>query len=79
MVFAPVRSGNGAKLSSAGLWLNASKPESMPEMTMYVLHVTRCVEIESLLTREPYVADWTGYAEMQSQFVCVFQFEYVQG
>ena len=51
----------------------------MPEMTMYVLHVTRCVEIESLLTREPYVADWTGYAEMQSQFVCVFQFEYVQG
>jgi len=38
MIFgiAPVRSGNGAKLSSAGLWLNASKSESMLETTMLV-------------------------------------------
>jgi hypothetical protein len=39
LVFAPVRSGNGAKLSSAGLWLNASKPESVPEATTYVPHI----------------------------------------
>jgi hypothetical protein len=38
LVFAPVRSGNGAKLSSAGLWLNASKPESMLETMMLFPH-----------------------------------------
>jgi hypothetical protein len=38
LVFAPVRSGNGAKLSSAGLWLNASKPESVLETMMMFLH-----------------------------------------
>ena len=30
-----VWAGNGAKLSSAGLWLNCSKPESVLETTMY--------------------------------------------
>ncbi|KAF7762734.1 hypothetical protein Agabi119p4_9327 [Agaricus bisporus var. burnettii] len=35
LVFAPVRSGNGAKLSSAGLWLNASKSESVLETMMW--------------------------------------------
>ena len=39
LVFAPVRSGNGAKLSSAGLWLNASKPESVLETMMLVPHI----------------------------------------
>jgi hypothetical protein len=39
LVFAPVRSGNGAKLSSAGLWLNASKPESVLETTILVSHI----------------------------------------
>jgi hypothetical protein len=39
LVFAPVRSGNGAKLSSAGLWLNASKSESVLETTMLVPRV----------------------------------------
>jgi hypothetical protein len=36
LVFAPVRSGNGAKLSSARLWLNASKSESVLETMMLV-------------------------------------------
>ncbi|KAE9394454.1 hypothetical protein BT96DRAFT_943119 [Gymnopus androsaceus JB14] len=31
--------GNGAKLSSAGLWLNASKPEFMLETMILVLHM----------------------------------------
>jgi hypothetical protein len=31
LVFAAVRQGIAAKLPSAGLWLNASKSESMPE------------------------------------------------
>jgi len=31
LVFAAVRPGIAAKLPSAGLWLNASKSESMPE------------------------------------------------
>jgi hypothetical protein len=30
------QSGNAAKLSSAGLWLNASKPESVLETMMLV-------------------------------------------
>ena len=52
MVFAPVRSGNGAKLSSAGLWLNASKSESVLEATMFgPAHVNR-VKIELLLENQ---------------------------
>ena len=49
MVFAPVRAGNGAKLSSAGLWLNASKPESVLETMMLGPAHVSCVEIELVL------------------------------
>ena len=44
LVFAPVRAGSGAKLSSAGLWLNASKSESVLETMIYVPHVLVVLE-----------------------------------
>jgi hypothetical protein len=45
LVFASVRSGNDAKLSSVGLWLNASKPESVLETMMLVPHMNTGVQI----------------------------------
>jgi hypothetical protein len=53
LVFAAVRQGNAAKLPSAGLRLNASKSESMPERDDYLQ--TICVPIG--FGPEPYQAN----------------------
>ena len=45
MVFALARPGSGAKLSSAGLWLNASKSESVLEGEAQCLLLFRRIEI----------------------------------
>jgi len=50
--FAPVRSGNGAKLSSAGLWLNASKSESVLEAMMFGPANVDGVKIELMLVHQ---------------------------